>query len=185
MRLEMDPPAVTSWVRFTADVAVVVPTGVALTISNGEGNIEVHHNTEDTAITVANGNVDVFDHETGALAIQAQNGDISVDSTGGDVFVTLTNGSVGINATPPNNGQVVVTGVTLSFVGIAVPADFAGIVDLDTSAGVIMAFLDSFTGFDEANMTQSETSLTVTLGEESSRVDVNILTGSITFQELQ
>jgi hypothetical protein len=182
--LEVDPPEVTSLAQFVVDVVVTLPRGTVLNIGQGSGGIMVSDNSEATVIQSINGSIDITGLAEADVDITLQNGNIAVDSTGGNVIIQASNGSVGVNARPPANGGVAVTGINLGFVGVAVPSDFSGVVDLDVTTGVIQAFLAEFDQFDLNNVNTTPTSVTGTLGSGNGRIDVSIVSGNITVQPL-
>lgn len=182
---------------YRADVEVVIPAGVALTVDNENGTIDITGNTGTTTIRVTNGSVNVIDQAgntditttngsvelratDGNIDVQSSNGSITIDSTSGNVEAQTENGSIDIDARPEDNGTISAT-VQLGSIEIRVPADFAADVDFEGGFGGIFTDLSEFT---VTGLEETLNDLTATLNGGGGLIEADTSVGSISFESL-
>jgi len=148
-------------VHFRADVEIVVPAGVALTINSRNGDVDVDGNRNDTSVTLDNGDVSIVD-QNGAVAVVVENGDVSllnvngavvvsvddgdveIDARNGDLEVEVDTGAIAVSA-QPREGDNVIARTRIGTVTIRVPEEVAAMLQLAADIGLVDADLAAFT----------------------------------------
>lgn len=182
---------------FSADVEVVVPSGIPLTIANVNGNITVRGNGDTTDVQVVNGSITISDQTgdsiadttngtiditilAGDVVATSTNGNIDIDSMSGNVDAESTNGGIGITARPGDSGTISAR-TTNGAVGVFVPADTAASLVLRASLGLLDFNLQEFTITD---LQQKFGELTATLNGGGGEIIAESTIGIVTFGDL-
>ena len=184
-------------INYGADVELVVPATVALTIESANGAIDVSHLMGELTVKLANGAVRVVEQEGGVkastangsvrveargdVAAKSKNGQVVVDSSGGSVTAATNNGRVEVTARPPAAGTVKAdsrNGAVL----VRVPADFGAMVTLNTKLGSVDADLDGFAAV--SALKAERTHLTATLNEGGGEIRATTSIGGVTLEPL-
>ena len=167
---------------FSADVEVVLPAGIVLTISNDNGNITLQGNTESTEIHVNIGIVTVTD-QSGDITVDITVGRIDIDSTAATVEATGDTASISITAQPGADGSVVARTANGS-VSISVPANTQANLSLQTTVGVVVVSLGDFTVNDLPPIGGFVTEVTATLNGGGSQIVGETVIGNVSFGSL-
>lgn len=167
---------------FSADVEVVLPAGIALSISNDNGNVTVQGNTESTDIDVNIGIVTVTD-QSGDITVDTTVGRIDIDSTAATVEATGDTASISITAQPGVDGSVVARTANGS-VSISVPADTPASLSLKTTVGAAVVSLGDFTVNDLSPIGGFVTEVTATLNGGGGQIVGETVIGNVSFGSL-
>lgn len=167
---------------FSADVEVVLPAGIVLTISNDNGNITLQGNTESTEIDVNIGIVTVTD-QSGDITVDITVGHIDIDSTAATVEATGDTASISITAQPGADGSVVARTANGS-VSISVPANTQANLSLKTTVGAVVVSLEDFTVNDLPPIGGFVTEVTATLNGGGSQIVGETVIGNVSFGSL-
>lgn len=167
---------------FSADVEVVLPAGIVLSIRNDNGNVTVQGNTESTDIEVNIGIVTVTD-QSGDITVDTTVGRIDIDSTGATVEATGDTASISITAQPGADGSVVARTANGS-VSISVPADTPANLSLKTIVGTIVVSLEDFTVNDLPPIGGFVTEVTATLNGGGGQIVGETVIGNVSFGSL-
>ena len=167
---------------FSADVEVVLPAGIVLSISNDNGNVTVQGNTESTEIDVNIGIVTVTD-QSGDITVDITVGRIDIDSTAATVEATGDTASISITAQPGADGSVDARTANGS-VSISVPANTQANLSLKTTVGVVVVSLEDFTVNDLPPIGGFVTEVTATLNGGGSQIVGETVIGNVSFGSL-
>ncbi|MCH7527119.1 MAG: hypothetical protein IID39_06765 [Planctomycetes bacterium] len=167
---------------FSADVEVVLPAGIVLSISNDNGNVTVQGNTESTEIDVNIGIVTVTD-QSGDITVDITVGRIDIDSTAATVEATGDTASISITAQPGADGSVVARTANGS-VSISVPANTQANLSLKTTVGAVVVSLEDFTVNDLPPIGGFVTEVTATLNGGGSQIVGETVIGNVSFGSL-
>lgn len=175
------PTATTTGIIYGADLTLVIPGGVDLTVELATGDVTVTGNTGTTYVDVATGNITITD-QTGDVSAATATGNTSVDSSAGDVEAASTTGNVTVNARPAENGSIE-AGAATGNVTIRVPADFAATLELATNVnGLVSA---DFTGFTVTDLIRTTFLITATLNDGGGQIEGATATGNVVFEALE
>lgn len=167
---------------FSADVEVVLPAGIVLSIRNDNGNVTVQGNTESTDIEVNIGIVTVTD-QSGDITVDTTVGRIDIDSTAATVEATGDTASISITAQPGEDGSVVARTANGS-VSISVSADTPANLSLKTIVGTIVVSLEDFTVNDLPPIGGFVTEVTATLNGGGGQIVGETVIGNVSFGSL-
>jgi hypothetical protein len=175
--LTFDGPA--SGALIGADVEVLLPASLDLSITSTNGRIRVDDNAAATTVRLTNGDV-MIDGQVGDTLVDVDNGDVDVNSENGDVDVDVDNGTAEIDADPPDGGSISVRS-DVGNLRIRVPAGFAASLDLRVDVGNVDADLD---GFVVTDLQQEFNSLSATLNGGGGSIVADVDLGTIAFDKL-
>jgi len=175
--LKMTVPAGT-FISYSADVKVVLPAGLDLTVTSANGSVEVAGNTGETRIALSNGDIVITDQE-GDVETLLSNGNTEIVSTDGDVKVRVSNGSVDVEASPEANGTIDVV-ADVGSVDVRVPSTFAAALTLSVNVGLI-ELADDLADFVVTDLTQSLREITATLNGGGGTIEVATSVGNANF----
>jgi len=164
---------------YRADVEVVVPAAVALTITSDDGNVEVDGNQDDTAVNLDNGSVTVED-QRGPTTVVVDTGDVQVTSRDGGVDVQVDTGRIDLDARPLAEDAVRAR-TQVGAVVIRVPADFAASLQLEADVGLVSTDLSEFT---VTNLVSHLRSVSATLNGGGGRITGTSDVGNVLFSSL-
>jgi hypothetical protein len=165
----------------SADVNVVLPAGLPLTVRSKSGVVAVTGNTALTDVVLDQGHISVLE-QTGDVRISSSDAVIDVDSQAGNVDVTSENGNIEVRAQPAAGGYAKVV-AQVGVVKIWVPAEFAAALDLSSTPvfGRVHADLDGFTVTDRSEKSYA---VTATLNGGGGEVIGECDTGDLSFARL-
>ncbi len=162
-----------------ADVEVVLPASLALTVESTNGEIRVEGNEDATSVSLDNGRV-IIDGQVGDCDVDVSNGRVAVTGEGGNVDVRVDAGDADIDAAPPADGTILAR-VDAGSVSIRVPAAFAASLDLSSDVGMVTTALD---GFVVTDLQQSFRSASATLNGGGGSIVGRLSVGRIDFGAL-
>jgi pseudouridine-5'-phosphate glycosidase len=143
---------------FSANVEVVLPPGVTISVDNDSGDVTVTGSTVSATVTV-------------------DNGGIVIDSASGDVDARSTNGAVVVVARPDENATVAAES-TNGAVSISVPASTAADLTLFATLGTFGLELEAFTITD---FSTSSSSVSATLNGGGAQITGRTRVGELSF----
>ena len=178
--LRFDTPSDTLGIIYTADVELVLPEGITLSVENSNGDVSVTGNTEATTVDLANGSVTIADQD-GDVTVEVANGSVEVTSESGSVEVEVASGSIDIAAKPSEEDSLTAkTGV--GTVEIAVPVTTKASLSLKGTVGSINAVFEGFTVTDLT--TSPLNTMTATLNGGGAEIVGETAVGGVDFRGL-
>ncbi len=166
-------------VSVSADLEVVIPGGVSVSVSSENSAVTVRGNTGSTTVSVSNGNVELI-AQTGDATVETINGRIDIDSLSGSVEAVSVNSTVDVTAEPgPEDSLTAET--TNGWVRIRVPGDTAAELRLESFLGGLEFQLSDFT---VEGLEVDFNRLTATLNGGGGQIVGATVNGSVSFGSL-
>ena len=176
--LSFNVPAETAY-TYSADVEIVLPGPLPLTIGNAVGEVVVEGNEELTNINVHVGNAYVRD-QVGDTLVTVNAGSVEIEAVGGNVDAQVATGDLLIEAAPAADGTLEAT-VDFGEITLRVPADFAASLLLMAELGTVETDLSDF-AVSDLQVSQGEVSATLNGGGGAINADTSV--GNVTFEAL-
>lgn len=176
--LSFDVPADTAY-TYSADVEIVLPGPLPLTIGNAVGEVVVEGNEELTNINVHVGDAYVRD-QVGDTLVTVNAGSVEIEATGGNVDAQVATGNLLIEAAPAADGTLEAT-VDFGEITLRVPADFAASLLLMAELGTVETDLSDF-AVSDLQVSQGEVSATLNGGGGAINAETSV--GNVTFEAL-
>ncbi|HNQ21847.1 MAG TPA: hypothetical protein PKK06_02010 [Phycisphaerae bacterium] len=166
---------------YEADVEVVLPPRIALTVGNADGAVRLTGGDTLTIINVYRGNL-TLTGQTGDAVVSVTDGDIAIDSAGASVDAEVVDsGNLQIDAEPPAGGYVLARVGRAGDIFLRLPADFAADLDLSSGAASLVVDLADFT---ITNLRIRRDRVQATLNGGGGEVTAGTELGTITFAAL-
>ena len=164
---------------YSADVEIVLPGPLALTIGNALGEVVVEGNMELTNVNVHVGDARVR-AQVGDTLVTVNAGSAEIEASEGNVEAQVATGDLLIEAAPAADGTIEAT-VDLGEITLRVPADFAASLLLVAELGTVETDLSDFAVSD---LQVSRGEVSATLNDGGGAINVETGVGNVTFEAL-
>ena len=176
--LSFDVPTDTAY-TYNADVEIVLPGPLTLTIGNAVGDVTVEGNEELTNVNVHVGNAYVRS-QVGDTVVTVNAGSAEIEAVDGNVYAEVNTGDLLIEAAPAAEGTIEAV-VQFGNLTLGVPADFAAALLLIADLGTVETDLSDF---EVTDLQTSRGEVSATLNGGGGAINVETGVGGITFEAL-
>ena len=162
---------------YSADVEIVLPGPLTLTIGNAVGEVTVEGNEALTNVNVHVGDAYVRD-QVGNTVVTVTAGNAEIEAAGGEVNAQVDTGDLLIEAAPAAEDVIEAT-VEFGNLTLRVPADFAAALLLIADLGTVETDLSAF---EVTDLQTSRGEVSATLNGGGGAINAETGVGGITFE---